>query len=189
MQANETRLVTKVRWIIEDINGCIKSQFRIFDGTIQNKMLLHIMDDLKIACALINCFYTRKLSDIEDSIEIAQEMKKNVSKKNELEKYFKKSAKNLFELLDTSTLNDFPKLPIEDIRKKITFGWYQINQALSYLAEHFDKNGDIEIRIEKKIEHEDNCKITALNFFSRHSNNCEYMTVVKYVTQQQRPND
>ena len=181
MQANETRLVTKVRWIIEDINGCIKSQFRIFDGTIQNKMLLHIMDDLKIACALINCFYTRKLSDIEDSIEIAQEMKKNVSKKNELEKYFKKSAKNLFELLDTSTLNDFPKLPIEDIRKKITFGWYQINQALSYLAEHFDKNGDIEIRIEKKIEHEDNCKIIASNFFSRHSNNCEYMTVVKYM--------
>ena len=165
MQANETRLVTKVRWIIEDINGCIKSQFRIFDGTIQNKMLLHIMDDLKIACALINCFYTRKLSDIEDSIEIAQEMKKNISKKNELEKYFKKSAKNLFELLDTSTLNDFPKLPIEDIRKKITFGWYQINQALSYLAEHFDKNGDIEIRIEKKIEHEDNCKIIASNIF------------------------
>ncbi len=149
MQANETRFVTKIRWIIEDINGIIKQHFRGFDGTIQNSMLIHIMDDFKIACAFINCFFNRKLSDVENSKEIAEEMKKKVDEKNELDKYLKKPSKKLFEKIDSVELTDFPKLSVEFIRKKITFGWYQISQALSYLAEHFDKNGDIEIRIEK----------------------------------------
>lgn len=84
MQANETRFVTKIRLIIEDINGTIKQNFRVFDGTIQNSMLIHIMDDLKIACALINCFFNRKLSDVEDSKEIAEEMKKKLTRKMNL---------------------------------------------------------------------------------------------------------
>ena len=74
LQANETRFVTKVRWPIEDINGTFKKSFRALDGTVQNKMLPHIIDDLRIACALINCFYSRKISDAEDGIEIAKEM-------------------------------------------------------------------------------------------------------------------
>ena len=83
MQANETRFVTKIRWIIEDINGTIKQHFRVFDGTIQNS-ILHIMDDLKIACALINCFFNRKLSDVDDCKEIAKEMKKKLTRKMNL---------------------------------------------------------------------------------------------------------
>ena len=149
LQANESRFVTKVRWVIEDINGTLKQVFRALDGTIQNSMLLHIMDDLKIACALINFFFVKKQSDVEDGIEIAQEMKKYLLKKNDLEKYLRRSAKSLFEKIDMSEVEDFPKMTADDIKKKITFGWYQINQALSYLAEHFDQNGDLEIRIEK----------------------------------------
>jgi hypothetical protein len=106
------------------------------------------MDDLKIACALLNCFFTRKISDIEESKEIAQEMKKKVYEKNDLEKYLKKNSRKNFEQIDSSELADFPKLSVEVIRKTITFVWYQINQALSYLAEYFDKNGDFEIRVD-----------------------------------------
>ena len=47
-------------------------------------MLIHIMDDLKIACALNNCFFNRKLSDVEDSKEIAEEMKKKLTRKMNL---------------------------------------------------------------------------------------------------------
>jgi len=139
------------------------------------------MDDLKIACTIINCFFNRKLSNVEDSKEIAEEMKKKVDEKNELEKYLKKPSKKLFEKIDSVELTDFPKLSVEFIRKKITFGWYQINQALSYLAEQFDKNGDIEIRIEKSICDKTDFKIISSNFYSRHSNNIEYFTVLKYI--------
>jgi hypothetical protein len=66
-------------------------------------------------------------------------MKKKIDEKNELEKYLKKPSKKLFEKIDSVEITDFPKLSVEFIRK-ITFGWNQINQALSYLAKHFDKN-------------------------------------------------
>ena len=51
--------------------------------------------------------------------------------KNELEKYFKKKSKRVFDKLDLSQLTDFPKISLDEIRIKITFGWFQINQALS----------------------------------------------------------
>ena len=54
------------------------------------------------------------------------------------------------ERIDVSELKDFPQLTAETIRKKITFGWYQISQGISYLAEHFDRNGDYEVRITNK---------------------------------------
>jgi hypothetical protein len=73
-QANETRLVTKVRWVIEDDNGETKQSFRALDGVIQNTMLPHIIQDYKIASSLKNCFFSSKLSDAEDSIEIADEI-------------------------------------------------------------------------------------------------------------------
>ena len=182
LQANETRFVTKIRWTIEDINGKCKQSFRALDGTIQNKMLPHIVDDLKIACALINCFHSRKISDVEDGIEIAREMKNRLTVKNDLEYLLNKKPKNRFEKIDESELIDFPKLSVEEIRKKITFGWYQINQTLGYLAEHFDKNGDIEIKIGKNNNGDFN--IVASEFFSRHSNRTEYFVAVKY-----KPND
>jgi hypothetical protein len=149
LQANETRLVTKARWVIEDDNGVTKQSFRSLDGVIQNKLLPHIIKDYKIASALKNCFYTRKISDIEDSIEIAQEMKKKLLLKNDLDKYLTKKSRNNLERIDLAELLEFPKLSIEMIRKKITFGWYQINQCLGYISEHFDKKGDFEIRIVK----------------------------------------
>ena len=143
-------------------------------------MLLHIMDDLKIACALMNCFFVKKQSDVEDGIEIAQEMKKNLLQKNDLEKYLRRSSKSLFEKIDISELEDFPKMTADDTKKKITFGCYQINQALSYLAEHFDQKGDFEIRIEKTTKTDGEHRIVSSNFYSRHSNNCQYFTVLKY---------
>ena len=131
------------------------------------------MDDLKIACALINCFFNRKISDIEESKDIAQGMKKKVHEKNDLERYLNKTSRKHFEKLDSSELTDFPKLSAEVIRKTITFGWYQINQALSYLAEHFDKNGDLEMRVDRSVDIDNEFKIVSSIFFSRHSNKSE----------------
>ena len=93
----------------------------------------------------------------------------------------KKPPKKLFEKIDSVDIADFPKLSVEYIRNKITFGWYQINQALSYLAEHFDKNGNFEIRIDKSICDKTDIKIISSNFYSRHSNNIEYLTVLQYI--------
>ena len=78
------RFVTKIRWVVEVINGSIK-HFRALDGTIQNSVLNHTMEDFRIAAALLNCFFEPLKSDATDSLDIAREMKKKLEKKNDLE--------------------------------------------------------------------------------------------------------
>jgi hypothetical protein len=57
-----------------------------------------------------------------------------------------------FYTLDANSIIDFPKIDLHIIKKSITFGWYQLNQGLSYLAEHFDVNGKYEINRKKRIK-------------------------------------
>jgi hypothetical protein len=81
IQANETRLVTKVRWVIEAINGLLKKSYRYLDKVIQNKSLPHVNDDVRIACALVNYTYRRLVAE-DDDIEVAKHMKTLVNKPN-----------------------------------------------------------------------------------------------------------
>ena len=67
------RFVTKVRYVVEDRNGKIKS-FGALNKTIQNKMLPHIINDVRISAALINCFYDLPKSDSNDDTVIIQEI-------------------------------------------------------------------------------------------------------------------
>ena len=84
-QANQTRLITKIRWTIEAINGTIK-QFRALEKT-RNSMLPHIMQDFRIAAAIVNRYYSKKLSDIGNETEIANLMKQRFHTKNNLANY------------------------------------------------------------------------------------------------------
>ena len=164
----------------------MKLSFRALDGTIQNRMLSHIMDDVRISSALINCFFKIPLSDINDGLEIATLMKAKVETKNELEKYLKKKCINkTFQPICLNDLNDFPKVDIELIKSRITFGWYQIEQGFGYLAEHHDKNGDIQIRLDTNCnKKKGTAKVIGAIFYSRHCNHEKYEVFIKY-----KPND
>ena len=63
--------------------------FGALNKTIQNKMLPHIMDDVRITAALINCFYDLPKSDSNDDTIIIEEMLKKLNKKNDLLKQLK----------------------------------------------------------------------------------------------------
>ena len=52
-EANYSRCITKVRWVVEAVNHCIK-QFKYFANTIQNSSLGSLENDLSVVCALIN---------------------------------------------------------------------------------------------------------------------------------------
>ena len=64
-------------------------QFRALDGVLQNSVLNHTIDDLRIVAALLNCFFVPVISDARDSLEIASEMKLKVEKTNILESFLK----------------------------------------------------------------------------------------------------
>jgi len=53
-EANESRLVTKSRWINEARNGHMKSIFKFFDHTVPFAHIMNLRDYYLIAGALIN---------------------------------------------------------------------------------------------------------------------------------------
>ena len=55
-QANKSRLITVVRWVVESINGRFKRDFKLFRNKIFNKNVPYVFEDFKIAAALINYF-------------------------------------------------------------------------------------------------------------------------------------
>jgi hypothetical protein len=57
-EANESRFVTKCRWVIEVINSYFSQSYNALKN-FRNKMLPHIMKDYKIAGSLINKFHRR----------------------------------------------------------------------------------------------------------------------------------
>ena len=64
-QANNSRFVTKVRWVVESRNGHLETFKALCD--VPYNALSHIMIDYKIAASIINCFYTKLASDGENA--------------------------------------------------------------------------------------------------------------------------
>ena len=62
-EANKSREVTKVRWVVEACFGLIKTRFKLFSNVWETKMANHLMSDFKIACAIHNMDTARFESD------------------------------------------------------------------------------------------------------------------------------
>ena len=83
-EANESRICTKFRWVVEGDNGLIKGHYRVFDHRVENKSLPHFLVDLRISGALVNKFCKRLLSDKCNALQMAETMYLNMSKENDL---------------------------------------------------------------------------------------------------------
>jgi len=144
--ANESRFVTKVRWVIEQVFGRLKMKFKLFAIPAQNSTLCHDYKSLVVACALLNLFHSPILSDTEHE-DIAAEMKRRSLKNNNLNAVVEEH--NLTQVrapyhdieytaldnADNNQLLNFPQLSKDDLFD-ISLGKYQIKNAVSYYAEH-----------------------------------------------------
>ncbi|CAB3239874.1 unnamed protein product [Arctia plantaginis] len=59
IQADKSRQITIVRWVIEVINGWFKRDYKILRHTLINKTLPRVFEDFRIAGVLINAFRQR----------------------------------------------------------------------------------------------------------------------------------
>ena len=66
-EVNKTRLITKVRWVIESANRRVK-QWRFFSNIVPNTVIEKIGSYFEIVCALINC-YDQSLLKIQAKIK------------------------------------------------------------------------------------------------------------------------
>ncbi|XP_053388533.1 uncharacterized protein LOC128551660 [Mercenaria mercenaria] len=138
--ANESRLVTKIRWVVESANARIK-QWQILNNVLPTSQLPYLTDYVRIICAICNKFKP-PLSQTKDrlaDIELGTKMFEIAKRKNELqntvEEKLQSRTKQKWREVTESAVIDFPKLSEEQVRG-ITLGLYTVKLAKSYTAEH-----------------------------------------------------
>ncbi|XP_043476198.1 uncharacterized protein LOC122507514 [Leptopilina heterotoma] len=189
-QANISRLVTRVRFQVEKVNGNVKSKFKYFNQTTQNTVLPHLFSDFKVACALYNLTFKKSIPN-ELEREIAYNMLERSTQKNLLQVVIKEEKLNgrrsKFASIESSTI-EFPILTLNDLYR-YTCGCYQLRMANRYFADHVNSNGDFLCQIAKETSKIDfvkyginvqfcNSLLFKAQIRSRHSNSVKYYVYV-----------
>ena len=83
-EANESRCITNIRWVVEAANRRLK-QFKYFKNTIQNSSLKYLESDMSIACALINRYQPSIARSKLEHEEIDAQIMKLREQKNKMQ--------------------------------------------------------------------------------------------------------
>lgn len=86
VEANKSRLVTIVRWVVEVVNGWIKRDFKIFRQEYFNRAMTHLFVDIRIAAALLNTFREPE-KDHPRAHEIIEVLNRRIHMANSLSDY------------------------------------------------------------------------------------------------------
>lgn len=178
-ESNESRFVTKIRWVVESVHGILKQKYKLLDRKFDNKMLPKTKSYVRIASFLQNEFGKRLDSDAELSSEIVIQMNSTRNTENTLmpEVVLKKwhtATKTPFQTITSEDLEDFPELTMNDLKIFFT-GTYQLKQAISYLAEMIDDDESLNLQFVKESEN-------ILKFYvrSRHRKSKTYKCFIEY---------
>lgn len=180
-EANNSRIVTKNRWVIEAVNGLIK-KWLFFNNVVPNNNLPFIATDFRILCAIINKFKGPRIIENKNSCVVAEKMLEKINMGNDLMKYIQNfprlSKKNC--ITDPQQI-DFPILT-EEYLSDLSFGSYQLKQAKSYVNEHLKNDGNYSFEIFN--EHKGLIR-TKVN--SRHSSKNVYNTWIRFNQNEKTP--
>ncbi|CAL8083599.1 unnamed protein product [Orchesella dallaii] len=185
-QANESRTVTMIRWVVEAVNGRIKQMFQFFDKEVHNTYLqfgdsenktCKLRSFFRIACALINAFspplsvnkdWHRMLLDkVDERMNLNNELRNAIEAKQINLSYLKWSK------VGSDSLTEFPVLSENDIFE-ITLGVYQINNAKFYAKRHLEEDPSFQLYFYKE-----NDSIIRAKIHSRFHNGQHHLLWIK----------
>ncbi len=178
-EANDSRLITKLRWVVESYHGRVK-KWTFFDNRIHMQHLSSIGVFVRIVTAAINAFRPLIKTDKPEDLEYAQAMlSKAAIKTNHVFERVEKGALSSrgghWIVMDSSdAAPTFPILTKEDLYG-ITLGSYQLKQASHYTNEHLDENGDYLVEI-----HMDAPDLLRARIQSRHVGSKRYFLWIEY---------
>ena len=140
-ESNESRLVTKLRWVVEAIHGILGKKYKLIHNQLDNKLLPKAGAYCRIACFLNNRYGKRLNSEKYDNelknIIIDRMLSSKKSKNTlalEAETARWSGRPTTATKLSSQEIIDFPEMTERDL--KIFFsGTYQLGQAICYLAE------------------------------------------------------
>lgn len=176
--SNESRLITKVRWVVEAIHGISGQKFKLLHHQLHNPLLHNAGLYCRIAWLLNNLFGNRLNSDLAkvDSIINRINTMKNV--RNILTELVESNNWNrkttLFDTISSEDLSDFPELTENELEILFT-GTYQLLQAVCYLAEMLGEDESLSFKYSKE-----ETSIIKIEVKSRHINSETYKSYVQY---------
>ncbi|KYN12423.1 hypothetical protein ALC57_15406 [Trachymyrmex cornetzi] len=145
-QANQTRVITKTRWIVEARNGYIKSIFKFLAQVVRIPHAPHIGDFYRIVGAIINRYHQPIHMDGCDA-EAARRILARSQEVNEVQA--RVAAENLqrrrqteWERIDQNQLVDFPHLTLNYLQD-LTLGVYQLFLAPSYIQDSLLRQNNV----------------------------------------------
>lgn len=187
--ANESRLVTKLRWKVEAYHGRLKTTWPFLKFQISNHLVPVLPLCVKICTAALNAFRAYPCQYHEEEEQEALKMLDNASRmenslslrvlndKGPLTPRNKRNWTPMDSAAGTPIADDFPALSLVQLRQ-ITFGPYQLERAKYYAKEHLNESGDFRFDLCKVERGLLRCQIQ-----SRHSNALKYNLAVKYNSQ------
>lgn len=141
-QANRSRLVTALRFVVETRNGHLKSIWKMFDTNWCSYAQAHLPDDVEICSALINKYYATFESNTGIAPRAADSMLAKMNDENLLGNVITSDFKTKFK--DFTLFENFAALPTmaKDRLFWVSLGNYQIRQAVSYTQMHLNQNNN-----------------------------------------------
>jgi hypothetical protein len=187
-EANESRLVTKTRWIVEARNGHIKSKFALLRNMMSPHHVPHIGDFVRIACAIFNAYcppiqmtsatplQAAKMLQLANTPNALQYM---IEAEGFLDRYH---GDDNWVPIDCFNMY-FPMLSVQYLQD-LTLGVYQLRLAKSYVQDKIQRESEYKIKL--LLEEEGLLKS---RIYSRFSGSKKYDLWISFRTQVSHEND
>lgn len=172
--ANTSRLVTKIRWVVESANSRIK-QWKYLQHVLPTSQIPYIGDFIRIVCAICNR-YMKPLSNgnaTEDEslgCKMLFLSKQVNALQQHVEEHHLDRRSVCWEPVDD--LKGFPYLDEEQLRN-LTCGIYQLRLSPSYAQEHLEGNCQIHV-------HKEEPGLVRVRLQSRHVSSRSYQLWIRY---------
>jgi hypothetical protein len=195
-EANLSRLVTKIRWIVEAYHARLK-KFKFFDNRQPTSNISRFGPSLKIVSAAFNAFrdvYYDTQINVDYHLSLAHRMlERSKIPENPLEALVKTgtfSSRGRWEEIIQFVQDDefplesdqakrmlqsFPRLSETQLEATITCGPYQLKQGIHYVNEHMDTRGGFQFYVHLTRSDLIRCRLQ-----SRHSSSTKYFLWIQF---------
>lgn len=185
--ANSTRLITKVRWMVEARNGHIKTIFKFFQHVFNIQNALHIGDYYRIVGAIINKYHPL-LEMRNATVELAREMLQRARVANVVQ-----ARLDVENILRRPTqwiqlrhqVPEFPRLTIDDLQD-LTYGVFQVNLANSYIQDKTLRERNDELQFD---QHLNEANLIRIQIYSKLRRATKHQLLVSYIPEDQIEED
>ena len=83
-ESNQSECITKVRWVVEAVNGQMK-QFKFFSNTIQNSSLSHLEAYISTVCSISNRYRSPMVNSSAEDENIGRKILSLLNQKKTFE--------------------------------------------------------------------------------------------------------